>query len=186
MANYTLSQNEGIILQCDTVMHNRKQSELILTNQNLICVESKPGFLKTTYNETKYPLNQIKVVNGQAQVFANSKSFTDSTLQVHFINNQVEEFGFLMNSFEFFKGNSAANDWVKQINYLLTGNEINNEKESSIIGNIKNALGTVGIKTHNNKQPENVTIKCIGCMAPLSGKKGQTVRCKYCDTKQTL
>lgn len=184
MANYTLSPNEGIILQCDEVYHNRKRSELILTNLNLICVEEKAGFLKTTYNEIKYPLNQIKVVDGQAQVFANTKAFTNPVLQVHF-NNQVEEFDFIMNSLAFFKANSTIDNWVKQVNHLLTGNEVNTEKESSIMGGIKSVLGSIGIKTQNN-QPENVTTKCIGCMAPLSGQKGQTVRCKYCDTKQTL
>ncbi|MCC8140802.1 MAG: hypothetical protein LIO67_10995 [Lachnospiraceae bacterium] len=37
-----------------------------------------------------------------------------------------------------------------------------------------------------SSESENVTKKCIGCMAPLSGKKGDYIICKYCDTEQTL
>ena len=31
-----------------------------------------------------------------------------------------------------------------------------------------------------------VNKKCISCSAPLIGKKGQVVHCKYCDTDQIL
>ena len=33
---------------------------------------------------------------------------------------------------------------------------------------------------------EKITKKCMSCSAPLSGYRGQTVKCKYCDTEQTL
>lgn len=28
--------------------------------------------------------------------------------------------------------------------------------------------------------------RCIGCKAPITGKKGAVAICKYCDTEQTL
>ena len=33
---------------------------------------------------------------------------------------------------------------------------------------------------------EQVTVKCIGCRAPISGRSGMTILCRYCDSTQTL
>ena len=38
----------------------------------------------------------------------------------------------------------------------------------------------------SKKNASAVTIKCMGCRAPLSGNAGETMRCKYCDIEQTL
>jgi hypothetical protein len=35
-------------------------------------------------------------------------------------------------------------------------------------------------------QAEKAVAKCIGCNAPLSGFKGQIVKCEYCDSEQKL
>ncbi len=183
MSNYSLAPNEGIILQCDGVNHDHKCSELVLTNQNLICVETNSGlFKKTTYNVIKFPIRQIKVVNGQVQAFASK----DGNLQIFFFNG--EEIFLLPNQKPlkgFLQGKSTADEWVEQINLVLTGNPVSDSSDDSLLGGIKKTLGSVGIN-FKAKSPDKLTAKCIGCMAPISGLRGQTVRCKYCDTNQTL
>lgn len=183
MANYSLAPNEGIIIQYDGVYHNRKRSEIVLTNQNLICVETNSGMFKTTYNVLKFPVNQIKVVNGQAQASV-IKDGDDWVLQILF-KNGTEKFEFSCDFFERLKKKQEANKWVEQISLLLTGKSAINITDASLMGGLKNVLGSVGINV-KTKQPENVTTKCIGCMAPISGQQGQTVCCRYCDTEQTL
>lgn len=183
MADYSLGSSEGIILQYDGVYHNRKLSEIVLTNQNLICIEANRGVFKTTYNTLKYPVNQIKVVNGQAQASV-IRDGDDWTLQV-LMKNGTEKFRFSGEFYERLKKKQEADRWVEQISLLLTGKSAENIADSSLVGGVKNVLGSIGINV-KAKRPENVTAKCIGCMAPLSGQQGQTVRCKYCDTEQTL
>lgn len=183
MVNYSLAANEGIIIQYDGVSHNGKQAEIVLTNQNLICVETNRGMFKTTYNVLKFPVNQIKVVNGRAQVSV-IKDEGHWTLQV-LLKNGVEMFKFSGEFFELIKKKQEANKWVEQISLLLTGRAAENITDTTFMGGVKNALGSIGINV-KSKKSENITSKCIGCMAPLSGERGQTVCCKYCDTEQTL
>lgn len=101
MANYDLSPNEGIIIQYDGVYHNRKHSEIVLTNQNLICIEANKGMFKTTYNTLKFPVDQIKIINGEAQASV-IKNGDDWVLQVLF-RNGIENFEFSCDFFERFK-----------------------------------------------------------------------------------
>ena len=89
--------------------------------------------------------------------------------------------------------------WINNISQILTGTTPQAENTKNIMaipgtaqiaGTVKDTIGAFkdafGIKGKGNQTPENVTTKCIGCRAPLSGAKGQTVRCKYCDTDNTL
>lgn len=183
MANYSLAPNEGIIIQYDGVYHNHKRSEIILTNQNLICVETNSGIFKTTYNVIKFPVNQIKVVNGQAQASA-VKDGDNWALQILLING-TEHFCFYSEFFDRIKKKQEINKWIEEISILLTGKSAGNITDTSFMGEMKNVLGAVGINV-KTKQPQKITTKCIGCMAPLSGQQGQTVHCRYCDTEQTL
>ena len=137
MTNDCLAPNEGIIIQYDGVYHNRKHSEIILTNYNLICIETNNGIFKTTYNTFKFPLNQIKVVNGQAQVSV-IKDGEDWVLQI-LMKNGVEKFCFSCEFFERTKRKQEADKWVEQISLLLTGKSAANITDMSLIGGIKNA-----------------------------------------------
>ena len=183
MADLGLLPNEGIVIQYNDVYHNNKNSEIFLTNLNLICVECNSGFFKTTYNVLKYPVNQIKVVNGQAQASV-IKDNDEWTLQVLF-KNSTEKFRFSGEFYERLKKKQVAEQWAGEISKLLTGHSAPQSTPSSFFAGAKNALGAIGIKM-GSKAPENVTVKCMGCMAPISGQKGQTIKCKYCDTDQTL
>lgn len=184
MENYSLAPNEGIVLQYKSVYHNGKYAEIILTNQNLICIETNTQlFKKDTYNVLKFPLSQIKVVNGQAQSSV-IKDGDNWTLQV-LMKNGTEKFKFFGEFYERIKKRQEANKWDEQISLLLTGKSKEKIPDTSLIGEVKNVLGSIGINV-KSKVHENVTTKCIGCMAPLSGQRGQTAHCKYCDTEQTL
>ena len=101
------------------------------------------------------------------------------------MKNGTEKFKFAGEFYEQLKKKQEANKWVEQISLLLTGKSAENITDASLIGGVKNVLGSIGINVKAKKN-ENVTAKCIGCMAPLSGQQGQNVRCKYCDTEQTL
>ena len=184
MEKYSLAPNEGIILQYDGVYHNGNHSEIVLTNQNLICVETNVKLLKkNTYNVLKFPVNQIKIVNGQVQASV-IKEDDDWTLQV-LLKNGTEKFQFFGEFYERTKKKQIANQWVEQISILLTGKSAEKIVDTSLVGGVKNVLGSIGINV-KTKTPENITTKCIGCRASLAGQKGQTIRCKYCDTEQTL
>lgn len=183
MDNYNLESNEGIIIQYDGVFHNRKYSEIVLTNQNLICIETNRSLFKTTYNVIKFPVEQIKIIDGQAQASV-IKDGDDWVLQILF-KNGIERFTFSCDFFERLRKKQEADQWVEQINILLTGKSASNVTEATIVGELKNILGSVGIHM-KTKQSETVNTKCIGCTAPISGPHRQSMRCPYCDTEQTL
>ena len=58
------------------------------------------------------------------------------------------------------------------------------------VGVGKELLGAFGIKAGEKKgsqiSPVMINKKCVSCSAPLSGQQGETIKCKYCDTVQTL
>lgn len=195
MRNLSLQQNESIILQNDSVLHGGGMAsytdELYLTNLNIIYVSK--GIFGKVKGIQKFPLNQVKVVNGQAQAILGKSSDNGSPeLQIYFSNGQ-EAFQFQSG------GKKEILKWVNNISQILTGTASQAENAKNIMaipgsekifGTVKDTIGafkdTFGIKGKENQPPENVTSKCIGCRAPLSGVKGTTVRCKYCDTDNTL
>ncbi len=183
MSDYNLAPNESIILQSNDVKHNNKHPELILTNRNLVWIESNGGIFKTVYTETKLPLSDIKITGGQAQVYV-EKEGDYWVLQVAH-KKGVEKFMFYTGLLESLKKKAEVENWMHQISILLTGRSSDNVADIALVSGVKSALGSFGLNL-KGKQPEAVTGKCIGCMAPLSGMRGRTVRCKYCDTEQSL
>lgn len=178
---YALEANEGIVLQYDGVYHNKKKAEIVLTNRNFVCIEKLKG--RNNYNVIKYPISQIKVIDGQAKVSV-IKDDGDYVLQVQF-KTGTEQFSFVCDLFERIKIKQVVNKWTQEISVLLTGQIPENDEENAFVGAVKSTLNSFGVNT-KSRESENITKKCIGCMAPITGKKGQTVRCKYCDTNQTL
>jgi hypothetical protein len=202
---YRLMPNESIILKESGIAHDRAMAtssdELMLTNLNIIYTQK--GMLGNTKNIIQYPLNQIKKFNGTPQVIMGKMSNGYLGLEIYFINGSVERFNFY--SFD----KKKINRWVDAI-YTAMGCDIetrsDNSKsiiaEGSLAGTVKEVggqfinagselLGAIGInlpekKSTVNQNKESVTKKCVSCSAPLIGYKGQLVKCKYCDTKQTL
>ena len=197
MIDLNLLPNEGLLLQSEDVSReDEKKSingDLYLTNLNLIFVyDMKTGFLKTEKCIQKYPVNQIKIVNGQVQAFL-AKSGSRLQLQIYFVNGQV--------AFEFYRGNQRVEKqelqkWIDSISKVLIGSDSSTENQSitaevsgaeAIAETIKDTFSSfkkaLGIKNNNKKV---VTAKCTSCMAPVSGVQGQKVRCTYCGTEQIL
>lgn len=194
MTNYNLQPNESFILNSEHVHNGNTSGELILTNLNLVYITSK-GIFKTTYIPKLYPINQIKVFNGKAQVILGK----NGNIDVHFING-VESFKF-WNSDTMFsdkKAEKEASRWVNAINQLITGqvSDIDTSISSKlagsdgIAGTIKDTFdifkGALVGKTSNNEIPTKIAKKCMFCGAPISGTKGKIVRCQYCDAEQQI
>ena len=193
MADYNLLQNEAVIIRNDNVYHPigkklGELGELVLTNMNLIYV--RKGIFGGTKETLKFPLNQIKKFDDKPQITLGKSENGYHQLEIYFLNSQEY---FVFNTF----GKKEALKWLDKIWELLTGHaaELDESERSYIPGiatvadTIKNTVGSfagaLGIKPDGNKK-ENVTIRCISCRATLSGTKGQIVKCKYCDTEQTL
>ena len=198
MVNYNLAPNETILIQSTAVLCESGgfmaayTDELILTNINIIHVSK--GMFGNTKGVKKYPLNQVKIVNGEAQAIMGKSSNGMPDLQIYFINGQL--------AFKFQSSDKKEiAKYVNGISKVLTGNI---SSQSSVanpfaIPGVENIAETLkdtfnvfkesfGIKPEDKaaNQSVKVTKKCIGCMSPLTGTKGQSVRCRYCDTDQIL
>lgn len=204
MAKINFQPNECIVVQEVRAAHGGVMAiytdELMLTNFNLYCVSK--GMFGNTKRTFCWPLNQIKIYNGKPQVLTGKLSNGTATLDIYF-QNGCESFNFQS------KNEKTINQWKKEIFSILIGDsnlgsDVFEEDDDEIdpdspIGQVKEAWNDLksqfGIKTTNKKktvisaaQPESIMVnkKCISCSAPLIGKKGQMVHCKYCDTDQTI
>jgi len=190
---YKLSPNEAIIIKQERIIHGGAianfTDELILTNQNLVLISK--GTFGRVKNIQAFPVRQIKVYNNQAQVILSKTRGGYPQIEVYLINGQ-ENFGF--------ESKKDAMNWINKINQLVTGEdlEINVPVKTAIPGTemIADALGgtvdafkgALGFKPKKSsiEAIEKVARKCSFCGAPVSGKKGQIVRCSYCDADQQL
>jgi len=198
MVNYNLEPNESIVIQSTGVrcegggLMTWYTDELILTNMNIIHVSK--GMFGNTKRVQKYPLNQVKIINGETQAIMGKSSNGMSDLQIYFVNGQL---AFRFQSSD----NKEIVKYVNEISKVLIGKE---SLRSSVVNQfaipgagivaetLKDTInvfkGTFGIKSKSKAadEPVKVTKKCIGCMTPLTGTKDQSIRCRYCDTDQIL
>lgn len=195
MVKVNLMPNESIILKSENIAHGGlfaiNTDELILTNRNIIHV--KKGVLGNTKNIKKYPVNQIKIFNGEPQAIIGKHHNGSPQLEIYFQNGH-----------ECFRFQSWTNKevvkWINCISNLVKGHESNAVPNGFVIpgteylsGTIKGTVdtfkNTFAIKTKQNDNgvlSEKVAKKCISCSAPLIGEKRQTIQCHYCDTEQLL
>lgn len=204
VAKYILQPNEFVILPETTVERGTSahSNELELTNQNLICTSK--GMFGNVKNVLLYPVNQIKRVNGKPQVRMRKSSGGYPTLEISFANGTSESFRFVSNE-------RTVREWITEINKLFGVNEPaeeiskKSENTDALAGafkefgsQIKDAgtefFGALGLKSFGKASSHKSTshgaskinAKCKACAAPLTGNEGQTVKCQYCDTEQTL
>jgi hypothetical protein len=194
MAKYNLQPNESIIMKNESVLHGGVMAsytdELILTNLNIVLISK--GILGNSKGIQTYPINQIKVFEGLVQVKLGKHRSGSPQLEVYFLNGQ-EVFGFAKKK--------DVQKWIENISKLLTGNAANIDTRERIeipgveyaaealkgtVDTFKNAFGIQSKKQANVMNIEKVTKKCRSCMAPITGSKGQIVRCIYCDTEQNV
>lgn len=184
MAGVNLASNEGIILQSTSVMSGSVWAaytdELILTNLNVILI--KRGMFGNKKDEQRFPVSQIKKVNGKPQVMLGQNSLNGSD-QLHItFTHGVEWFEFQSSS------KKEIAKWIKAIYELFNCVPEDEEEKGSLTTTLKKGAESIknilGIKSENEITVK--TIKCSGCKAPLMGKTGQVVKCIYCDTKHTF
>ncbi len=183
MENLPLQPNECVILQSTSVLHRgfcmTFSAELILTNLNVFSV--KRGMRRKIKDLRKYPLNQLKKMDGIPQILQ-GKNPRNGASELHIVFNDSQE------AFEFQSNNKRQiKQWIDEV-YKVFGveEEIAKKATGSFFNKLKSGIDSVKSIFTEEKHTVNITTKCIGCMAPLTGKEGELVKCKYCDTKQTL
>lgn len=193
-AKIPLLPNEAIIFRNDSVMHGGIMApytdELVLTNMNVIYV--KKGIVGNVKRIQKFPLDQITMYNGEPQAILGKQHNGSPQLEIYFMNGQQENFAFQSG------GKKKVNQWINEICKAVTGHESSAASKSGgilgagyLAGTIKGTVDTFkGVLGAKPKEQAPVVVpvtkKCISCSAPLSGNKGETVQCRYCDTEQVL
>lgn len=160
--------------------------ELMLTNLNLILL--KKGLLGNSKAALSFPVDQIKVHNGQAQALLARGASGWMRLEVYFAHGQ-ENFGFKTTS------KKPILQWIAKINEVVTGQEAPSAEQAMAIpgaalvaDTLKDTIdvfrGRFGAKASAPQTP--TAEKCRACGAPISGLRGQVVTCEYCSTAQQL
>ena len=211
MASYKLMPNEIVIKQDSCVSHGGVMAiytgELILTNYNLIYVNK--GVFGNTKDVLYYPLMQLKQLNGKPHAIVGKLSNGSPCLEVFMLNGASETFHFQT------AAKKTTKSWAETItgttiggtaNVFASDEDDNGYDPGSLVGQFKEVgdefkeigeelFSAIGFTTNPFKKKANVnnaqtqtmiTSKCRFCSAPLTGKRGQTVRCEYCDSEQVL
>ena len=166
-------------------MFGGKNDELILTNQALLLV--KKNLFGKSKDILRFPLNDIRIVNGKVQAVMGKKDIATPTLDVYF-KSGCESF--------LFAWKKDVQQWINYINAAVAGEPIPQKGElddlfedvekmaafmESFSGSVSESINKVkdvlGIKSQ-----EKVAMKCLSCGASLVGVRGETIECPYCGT----
>lgn len=180
MLKFDLKTDEYVVVRSESVLHGGPMASfsdaLVLTNQCLILISR--GILGKTKRVDRFPLRDIKYIDGQAQAVA-----TDSTLEVYFRDRQ-DSFGF--------RTKKEANAWAKNIRSVIEGSsDYRPPKDKAIPGAefaaeaIKDTIDAVR-RPFRSKRQRNVTATCAGCGASISGAARGVVPCEHCGSDQQL
>lgn len=206
MTDYQLQYDEGVTLESENSEFRRSDdrtlhsTHLVLTNKNLLYVREKIRMFGA--NEVyidRYPLRDIKVIDGKAQI----RLTKHGDCQAFAISMRSGEVTFYLYNTGSFKPRKETIRWANAISMAVTGKPLqeNTPEKAAIPGvgflaeTIKGTVDTFkeawgGTNTPDSPQvsavADMVSAKCTGCRAPLSGVKGQRVQCRYCDTEQVL
>ena len=160
---------------------------------NLHLFHLSKGFFGKVKEIKKYPVEGIKVVDDRAQVFlANPGNDGSLQLQIFF------EYGLV--SFRL-QSDTRRFVWqfINSVNQLRTGKPLEDESAGYpmalpgigyLAEVVKDTLGvfrqSLGMDDKKEVRREMAAAPCNNCSAPLSGYKGQVVRCRYCNSEQLL
>lgn len=175
MPIYTLDIDEAVILQASRVSTGTfGTADLILTNKNLIQVNK--GILGGDKDCIKYPLANLKVLNGKANIIIGKSRNGSKQLELYFTDCE-----------KYFSFNSpfAESKWAGAITkahkeYMAELKKSTADKES-LVESFKGALSGAKDAIFAKKIPVRKTCKCLKCGAELTGNKGEMVKCPYCD-----
>lgn len=198
MAKIDLLPNEGILKQDSSIVHDRggvfdaAGDELILTNLALLVVHK--GTFGKVKNVQRFPLDQVRVVDGRPQVHPGASSEEMLQLQVCFTHG--------IESFTLGEPDGGFDDPELSLRGLLlsaSGKAKKNEEKQYVASWCDAISGAVlgkpyeedcssqyGEAKRGSASAAHATNRCIGCRAPVSGVQGQRVVCSYCDTEQVI
>lgn len=200
MSDYQFGKNEFPLME-ETSVHMREGSEersldkVILTNENLVLVDTvSTGLFKSETYVKRCPLENLQGADYDPQVLV-SKLDDEYWLQALFESETVS-----LRFSENAKWNCER--WAAAIKQAAQGDFASIATDGKppteideFINGAKDFLGGIFGKGENKAEtgtstppsrPASVSTKCIGCHAPLTGRRGSKATCPYCDTVQTL
>ncbi len=195
MADLNLQPYESIMVQIKGVSSSGSslsyKDELVLTNLHLFHISK--GFFGKVKGINKYQVDGISVVDDRAQVFlANPANDGSLQLQIFF------DYGLV--SFRL-QSDTRRHVWqlINSVNQLRTGKPLQADTSGYpmalqgvgyLAEVVKDTIGafrhSLGMDTKKEPERESTVASCRNCSAPLSGYKGQLVRCQYCNSEQLL
>ncbi len=178
MAAYNLDADETVILrEIGVSTGTARKVTLILTNKNIIQINR--DVWGKDKDSIKYPLSNLKVSKGKANVLINKNRMGKKQLELFFVDCEK--------NFQFNKA-FAENTWAREIikaqkNRMAEISKETNSGKKSIIQSIKETIGTAKDSLLIERRSSLKKIcKCPKCGAELVGGKGEKVKCDYCDT----
>ena len=178
-----LNPDESVIMKAGDIGYGSglsKKNELILTNQRIILI--RKNVFRKTKDVIYFPLSEVVISNGQAQVMPGKKDLVTPTLDVYFQSG--------MESF-LFTWEDEVKAWANRINTMLTG-QPDRFKTDDWVGEIEELVDSFAGATEKVRKAfgmqstEQVSCSCPSCGASLTGIKGETIRCGYCGSYHTL
>ena len=183
MANnkLVLDEEECVLLKSENVSYGsgltKSESDLILTNKAIIYV--KKGLLGVGKNHLRFPLEKIKIYENKAQAMQGKNSAGEPSLEIYFVDGQ-EKFAF--------KNKKDISTWISKINDLLIKKDSGDNEKPVIPGTefiaktLKNTIDSCSDIFGFKKKDVKVTIKCPNCGATVTGTKGESEPCPFCDS----
>ncbi len=178
MAAYNLDNDEAVIMKVSGVSESTSGNvDLILTNKNLIQINK--GFLGNNKGSWKFPLTDLKTLNGKANVLVGTNNKGMKQLELYFAGYE---------KFYVFGARSSENKWANEIikahkHRIAEIDKSNNPNKGSLTQTIKGALDLAIDKIPIKIDSGPKTNKCPKCGAELTGPRGTAVTCSYCETK---
>lgn len=172
MAVYDLENDEAVILQSSGVFTDKNAAvDLILTNKNLIQINK--GFFGNDKGYVKYPLSDMKILNGKANILIGKSRNGYKRLELFFLNCEL---------YYRFDAPFALNKWATAIGKAHKDRMEVIEKsqktpKTSMIDYVKGTFDKLLL----TKEVQKKNCKCSKCGAELTGNKGEQVICSYCD-----
>lgn len=202
MPGYIPFPNETVTLTshcafCRNIDGEQNNTRLMLTNMRLVYEWSGRRRMGEDLSCVSYPLNELATQKDEIRVDCRPYDYETSFK----LYPAEEEITFVFRSPEKNASRKLTAAWLDAISMAVTGTKSSAATAlrrivpgvEMLAGALKDTFDVVkttftgpSINERSASFRKTITTKCIGCRAPLSGRTGMTVQCKYCDTVQTL
>lgn len=179
MAVYILDPDEAVIMQATDIRTSGGNADLVLTSKNLIQVNK--NFFGKARDAIKYPLSDLKTLNGKANVLIEKERNGSKQLKLYFISTELQ--------FNVQSASKWANAIVKAHKERM--NDISKsckaaKAKGTLLGTIKGTVESAKNMVIGPKVPVRKSCKCSKCGAELTGNRGEEVTCPYCDSSEII